>query len=130
MAEKAWTGGCLCGHIRFEGTGKPDWPHSCSCHMCQRHSGAPALVWVSVPKDSLRWTGPGGAPALWRSSEISSRAFCPVCGSTLGAIDDGPSVGLVSGAFDRPSLAALKPVAHSHAASRPNWLHHPKDWLD
>ncbi|MFN0114308.1 MAG: GFA family protein [Paracoccaceae bacterium] len=106
-----------------------DWPHSCSCHMCQRHSGAPALIWVSVAKDHLRWTGPGGAPAVWRSSEISSRAFCPVCGSTLGAIDDGPTVGLVSGVFDRPNLVALRPVAHSYAGSRPKWLNHPKDWL-
>jgi hypothetical protein len=122
---KIHAGGCLCGHVRFEAEGPLDWPHTCSCHMCQRHSGAPTVVWVAVAKDRIRWTGPGGAPSAWRSSDISSRAFCPVCGSTLGAIDDGPTVGLVSGAFDRPGLAGLRPVAHSHAGSRPRLWKHP-----
>lgn len=53
------TGGCLCGLIRFTATGVPDDPHTCSCHMCQRHSGAPTLVWVSYPKAAVLWDGPG-----------------------------------------------------------------------
>lgn len=118
---KDLTGGCLCGHIRFAAQGTPGNPHTCSCHMCQRHSGAPTLVWVSYDKADVTWTGPGGMPALWRSSEISSRAFCPVCGSTLGAVDDGPTIGLLSGSFDRPNLAALAPLKHSYAGSRPKW---------
>ena len=89
--------------------------------MCQRHSGAPTLVWVSYAKSDVTWTGLGGAPAVWRSSDISSRAFCPVCGSTLGAVDDGPTVGLVSGSFDRPNLAVLAPRKHSYSGSRPKW---------
>lgn len=115
------TGGCLCGNIRFSAEGRPDNPHTCSCHMCQRHSGAPTLVWVSYAREDVTWTGPGGAPAVWRSSDISSRAFCPVCGSTLGAVDDGPTIGLVSGSFDRPNLAVLAPVKHSYTGSRPKW---------
>ena len=54
---------------------------------------------------------------------ISSRAFCPTCGSTLGAIDDAPVVALVTGVFDKPSLAALKPTAHSFKGQRPRWWH-------
>ena len=115
------TGGCLCGHIRFTAKGLPENPHSCSCHMCQRHSGAPTLVWVSYPKSAVVWDGPGGAPALWRSSQASQRAFCPVCGSTLGAVDDAPTIGLVTGCFDRPNLMALAPVTHSYTGSRPKW---------
>lgn len=115
------TGGCLCGHIRFAAKGPPGNPHSCSCRMCQRHSGAPTLVWVSYDKAEVAWTGPGGQPALWRSSEVSSRAFCPVCGSTLGAVDDAPTIGLLTGSFDRPNLIALAPVTHSYTGSRPKW---------
>lgn len=89
--------------------------------MCQRHSGAPTLAWAEFPRDRVLWTGPGGAPATWRSSATSSRAFCPLCGSTLGAIDDGPVTALVIGSFDRPNLKALAPVAHSHIGSRPRW---------
>ena len=115
------SGGCLCGHITFTATGVPLHPHSCACRMCQRNSGAPALVWVTYPADAVTWDGPGGAPQLWRSSPKSSRAFCPRCGSTLGAVDDAPTIGLVSGVFDRPNLACLAPVSHSYRTSRPRW---------
>ncbi len=115
------TGGCLCGHIRFTATGSPDNPHTCSCHMCQRHSGAPTLAWVSYPKSAVVWDGPGGEPSVWRSSDFSQRAFCPRCGSTLGAIDDAPTVGLVTGSFDRPNLISLAPLRHSYTGSRPKW---------
>lgn len=89
--------------------------------MCQRHSGAPALVWVSYSKSAVVWDGPGGEPALWRSSDHSSRAFCPRCGSTLGAVDDVPTIGLVSGAFDRAGIKALAPVSHSYRSARVRW---------
>lgn len=116
-------GGCLCGNIRFIASGTPGRPHTCSCRMCQRHSGAPTLAWVEFPREAVRWTGPGGTPALWRSSEGSSRAFCPVCGSTLGAVDDAPVVALLVGSFDRPNRQALRPTAHSYRSARPRWWH-------
>lgn len=91
--------------------------------MCQRHSGSLTLTWVEFPKDKVTWTGPGGTPATYRSSKISSRAFCPKCGSTLGAIDDGPIVALATGAFDKPTLVSLKPAGHSYKGGRPRWWH-------
>lgn len=115
------TGGCLCGAIRFEATGLPLKPHTCSCRMCQRHSGALTLSWVEYPKDSVAWTGPGGTPSVWRSSGYSSRAFCPACGSTIGAIDENPVIALATGVFDKPAAVALKPTAHSYVSGRPRW---------
>lgn len=91
--------------------------------MCRKHSGALTLVWVEAASDNVRWTGPGGAPALWRSSPRSSRAFCPRCGSTLGAFDDEPVIALVTGVFDKPHLKALKPQGHSFKGSKPRWWH-------
>lgn len=117
------TGGCLCGQIRFACDALPENPHTCSCTMCQRHTGALTVVWVDVPREKLRWTGPGGTPAVWRSSDASSRAFCPTCGTTLGAIDDRPNVGLLTGTFDKPHLKALKPTHHSYRSGRPRWWH-------
>ena len=117
------TGGCLCGSIRFSASGPPEAPHSCACGMCKRHSGALVVAWVEYARDKVEWTGPGGAPATWRSSSASSRAFCATCGSTLGAIDDAPVIALVTGAFDDPAAEALKPKGHSYAKARPAWLH-------
>ena len=117
------TGGCLCGSIRFELTAVPEKPHTCSCKMCQRHSGALTSVWVEVAKDDIRWTGPGGEPAVYRSSDFSSRAFCASCGSSLGAIDDKPTVGLLVGCFDKTGSKKLKPQYHSYRSGRPKWWH-------
>jgi hypothetical protein len=120
---KVLEGGCLCGAIRFRATGEPGFPHTCSCGMCRRHTGALTAAWVEFPGDAVDWTGPGGAPAVWRSSDRSSRAFCPACGSSLGAVDDAPVVALLTGAFDKPHLAALKPESHSYRSARPKWWH-------
>lgn len=114
-------GGCLCGAIRFRTTKTPELPHSCSCRMCQRHTGALTVAWVEFAATAVDWTGPAGAPSLFRSSENSCRAFCPTCGSTIGAVDDNGVVALVTGVFDKPHLDALKPTQHSFTESRPEW---------
>ncbi len=119
---KIYKGGCLCGKIRFEAEGPPHKPHTCSCKMCQRHSGAVTLHWVEFPADKLRWTGPGGKPSTWRSSDHSSRSFCSACGSTIGAIDDKPVVALVLGSFDSTNRRELAPDFHSYAGLRPKWM--------
>lgn len=120
---KTYEGGCLCGAIRFVATGPAGWPHTCSCKMCQRHSGALTLAWVEFPRERVEWTGPGGAPTVWRSSEKSSRAFCPTCGSTLGAVDDAPTIALLLGNFDANNRKELAPTAHSYVSPRPKWWH-------
>jgi hypothetical protein len=119
--KETYVGGCLCGEIRFEAIGPALKPHTCSCEMCQRHSGSLTTVWVEFPKDSVSWTGHGGAPLTYRSSQYSQRAFCSVCGSTLGAIDDAPTVALVVGCFDKTNRKELIPLAHSYKGGRPKW---------
>jgi hypothetical protein len=121
--QKPYTGGCLCGAIRFEAVGPAEKPHTCSCKMCQRHSGALTVAWVEFPRASVSWTGPGGKPSVYRSSDYSSRAFCPTCGSTLGAIDDNPVVALLLGAFDKTNRKELMPTTHSFRGGRPKWWH-------
>lgn len=118
---RTYEGGCLCGDIRFRATGPALKPHTCSCRMCQRHTGALTAAWVEFPSGKVEWTGPGGEPARWRSSEWSSRAFCPTCGSTLGALDDAPTVALVLGVFDSNNRLELMPTAHGNTARRPRW---------
>ncbi len=118
---KPYTGGCLCGSIRFTAQPPAEWPHTCSCTMCQRHSGALTVAWVEFPAENVSWDGEGGPPKTWRSSEASSRAFCPICGSTIGAIDDAPVIALVLGCFDKLGAVALRPTQHSYVSKRPKW---------
>lgn len=118
---KTYTGGCLCGHIRFEAKGPALNPHTCSCEMCRRHTGALTATWVEFPRKAVTWTGPGREPSVYRSSKASSRAFCAMCGSTLGAIDDAPTVALLLGCFDEPADVELVPTGHSFRSVRPKW---------
>lgn len=122
-AAKIYTGGCLCGAVRFEAAGPAGNPHMCSCRFCQRHSGALTVAWVEFDADRVKWVGEGGAPANYRSSEASSRAYCRSCGSSLGAIDDAPVVALLLGAFDEPGADELMPTGHSFIDGRPRWWH-------
>lgn len=114
-------GGCLCGHIRYVALAEPDNPHLCSCRQCQRWSGAPVVAWADVPLAALIFNGPGGEPLWYRSSNWARRGFCPICGGTVCAADDGASViGLTVATFDDPEIAA--PVSHSFSGSAPCWL--------
>jgi hypothetical protein len=123
MTATVYRGGCLCGAIRFEATGPAEKPHSCSCRFCQQHTGAPTAVWVEFPRDRVQWTGSGGAPATYRSSDYSSRAFCPACGSSIGAVDDEPVIALLVGTFDEADDPALAPQYHSFEDGKPRWWH-------
>jgi hypothetical protein len=101
------SGGCLCGLIRFTAI-NPVSTHSCSCDICQKHSGCQTAVWLEFHSADVEWTGEG-AYLLYRSSETSSRAFCPRCGSSMGAIDDAPVTALLT-AFDHNECLIFRPI--------------------
>jgi hypothetical protein len=121
MAKDIHTGGCLCGWIKFEALGPVDKPHTCSCKMCQRHTGALTAAWIEFPKVAVTWVGAGGEPSSYRSSDFSSRAFCSKCGSSVGALDDKPVVALLVGTLDKTNRKALKPAYHSYRSGVPKW---------
>ena len=87
--SKVYIGGCLCGSIRFTAS-SPNNSHTCSCDICRKHTGAPTVVWIEFDAENVEWTGKAGKPTTWRSSETSCRAFCPQCGSSVGAICSQP----------------------------------------
>ncbi|WP_238348158.1 hypothetical protein [Pseudomonas mosselii] len=45
-------------------------------------------------------------------------AFCATCGSSLGAIDDAPTVALLLGSFDAKGDQALRPARASVQSDR------------
>lgn len=116
-----YTGGCLCGAIRYTLSGKPTFPHFCTCHQCQRWSGAPVVAWVDFPICSLAWDGPSGEPAWYRSSARTQRGFCSTCGGTVCALDDGSdTVCMTVSTLDEPD--AIVPKSQSFRESAPSWL--------
>lgn len=116
-----YKGSCLCGEIAYATTGRPTFPHLCSCRMCQRWSGAPTMGWLEFPLSKFDWVGPGGEPKLYRSSKKSQRGFCPTCGSSICIVDDGYdkiSIPIVS--LDDPS-SIVPGKQHSYRDAMPAW---------
>jgi hypothetical protein len=115
-----WTGGCLCGAVRYRATADPVRAMICHCEICRRVSGSAFLSFVHFAKESFAWTS--GAPTRYRSSAFAERGFCPECGSTLSmheeVLDDRVQVTL--GSLDRPQ--DVRPDDHVWTQSRLAWL--------
>lgn len=119
----AWTGGCLCGAVRYEATASPGEESGyCHCRMCQKAFGNGFSVFVQFASESFRLTR--GEPVIYKSSNVGERGLCANCGapvtmrySTLPA-----SVWVFVGTLDRPgdTLPYLK--AHLCVESEIPWL--------
>ena len=48
-----FTGGCLCGEVRYEAVGEPMAIAYCHCASCRKHTGAPVVAWVAFESDRV-----------------------------------------------------------------------------
>ncbi|WPZ35697.1 GFA family protein [Thalassobaculum sp. OXR-137] len=113
-----WTGGCLCGHVRYRTTGTPLRPHYCHCRMCQQATGGPFAALVGFDRGSFEWTG--AEPKRYRSSSLAQRGFCGECGTPLTYEREGAAhVSVTIPSLDRPD--AIPPQAHWGVESRLSW---------
>ena len=94
-----WTGGCLCGAVRFRTDSDPLWVGHCHCEMCRRQTGGVMGSFVAFPAGSVEWLGK--EPQRYRSSEHVERGFCPTCGSTL-TFQRIHETAIAVGALDHP----------------------------
>jgi hypothetical protein len=113
-------GGCLCGAVRYRVEGPPLHAGYCHCRICQRAAGAPVVAWGGWPAGCFAWTR--GEPRSFASSAKGERSFCPVCGTSLAAVDPGERtlVEVTLASLDDP--AAFAPEEHIWTASRVRWL--------
>ena len=81
MEKTHYSGGCLCGAVRYEVSGAARHLCYCHCESCRRASGAAAVPWGTFDRHSFRVTR--GTLAEFRSSEPVRRGYCPGCGSCL-----------------------------------------------
>jgi hypothetical protein len=118
-----FSGGCLCGAVRYSCSSQPVAMVNCHCRDCQRAGGAAYSPTVVVPAQSLRITQ--GQPKIHRVSAESgneaSRAFCVECGSHLFAFSSGRTefVGVKAGSLDDPSW--FKPMVDAWVSSAQPW---------
>jgi len=119
-------GGCLCGEVRYR-IDTDDETLACTfchCSMCRKAMGSPFASLAAVRRDAIAWTR--GAPTLYRSSPIATRAFCDRCGTPLYYDGDQEDhLAITVGSLDDP--AHVVPDHHYGAESRLPWVDiHPE----
>ena len=116
------TGGCLCGHVRYEINQPSIGAGLCHCRICQRSIGAAVNAWVAFPADAVRFAP--DQPKVYSSSPIAERGFCPECGTSLTyrllKPHDCGYLALPIATLDNPNDVA--PTWHGGIESQMPWL--------
>lgn len=108
---RSFTGGCLCGDVRFVASGRPYRVGVCHCLGCRKQHGALFHVAAVFPEDAVTIEG--------ETRDYEGRFFCPRCGSPLVA-RTGDEVEVSVGSLDAPGL--LTPTYETWAIRREPWL--------
>ncbi len=113
-------GGCLCGAVRYRLLSKPFDSGYCHCSVCRRASGAPVLVFATVPRADFEFVC--GTPRCYRSTPFGERWFCSDCGTQLCMqVDDEPdTTDFTVVSLDNPETAP--PDFHIWHAERIDWF--------
>jgi len=106
-----FTGGCLCGAVRFEAAGRPYRVGLCHCLDCRKHHGALFHASAIFPEDAVKVEGETGSYA--------GRHFCPQCGSSVFG-RSGDEVEINLGALDETDR--LQPTYELWTVRREAWL--------
>ncbi|MEA3000170.1 MAG: hypothetical protein QOK17_2003 [Sphingomonadales bacterium] len=116
------TGGCACGAVRYELKSEPFDAGWCHCRTCQLNSGAPAMVFASVPAGHLVWTSGADKVRSFRSSSFGHRSFCGECGTPfLMEVDHQPeTVDFSVATLDAPER--VMPGFHIFRGSKITWF--------
>ena len=118
---KSYTGGCLCGEVRYEITAAAGPSRICWCRDCQRISSNGTVNDI-FPSDSIKISGePGKHEKTADSGNTVTRRFCANCGTQLFSDSSGrPGLTVVRvGTLDEPSV--VKPTTNIWVASAPSW---------
>ena len=119
MSSVPLTGGCQCGAVRYVLRGALHDPHICHCRMCQKAFGSFFAPLVGVELDGIEWTQ--GNPAIYHSSTLAERGFCPACGTPLSfRYLDSSKINVSLGSLDEPER--VKPARQYGVEARLPWL--------
>jgi hypothetical protein len=126
--RQRYSGGCLCGALRYEARGEPLHAGYCYCADCRKASGSGFIPFMGFSARAIRFTG--------QPKQFVSKAFhggeavrnsCPVCYSLVfgGVIGETDSFTIYVGSLDDPSL--FHPKVAIFNKSRPHWVPLPPD---
>ncbi len=119
----SYTGGCLCGAVRYEAVGEPIVSGHCYCRDCRRASGAGFMPFMLFDAAAIRFSGEVlqfSSPAL-RGGD-ATRNSCPKCGSLVfgGVVGVDSDHTVYAGSLD--DVSRFQPLVAIFTRDRPEWI--------
>ena len=117
-----FSGGCLCGAVRYTCDGEPVMSGHCHCTDCRRSSGSGHCSHLLVPEVSiaLSCTMKGYARAA-DSGNMVERFFCPTCGAAVLSKNSGMPGLVALRASSLDDLEVFKPQMHVFTERAATW---------
>ena len=126
--ETIFTGGCLCGAVRYEAQPDLTTAYYCHCRDCQIGSGSAFHASVIAPDSSFRVVS-GETSTYTKTADSGTdidRVFCPKCGTPVWWVSDtdpGKVILTISG-LDNPE--AITPLIELYTKSALSWSRIPE----
>ena len=121
--RRRFTGGCLCGALRYQAEGAPLYAGHCYCADCRKASGSGFIPFMGFARSAVKFTG---QPLSYRSKAAKGtdavRNFCPVCGGLVfgGELGISDSFTIYAGSLDDP--CSFQPTVAIFAGNRVPWV--------
>jgi hypothetical protein len=118
-----FTGGCLCGRVRYTITGDPAFAGLCHCRNCQRYTGSSFEPVMAFPAAAVSQEGELKTyQDTGDSGQAVYRRFCPNCGSGIvaeAAVMPGMTM-ILAGTLDDTSV--FQPAMEIYCSSAQAWV--------
>ncbi len=117
-----FSGGCLCGAVRYTCEAAPVMAGHCHCEDCRRSSGSGHCSHLTIHENALALTGlvKGYARAA-DSGNLVERFFCPTCGAAVFSRNPGMPGLLAIRASSLDDLEVFEPQMHVYVGVAASW---------
>lgn len=122
--KPGFTGGCLCGEVRYRSSSSPLTTVHCYCTDCRRIGGTGHATHTVIPEDAFHLVGKVSEyQCVADSGNQINRRFCSQCGSAIFHTRDGLEGKVVvrTSSLDDPEIA--KPDRVIYVSSAISWDH-------
>jgi hypothetical protein len=126
MTKQIFTGGCLCGDLRYVARTPPHAMGHCYCADCRKASGSGFIPFMNFDADALTITGRWTVHRMTHADGREAvRNSCVVCGGLVfgGPLGETDSHTIYAGSLDDPWL--FKPTLAIYVRDAPAWVSIP-----
>jgi hypothetical protein len=119
---ETWTGGCLCGQVRYHAVGEPMFAGLCFCADCRKASGSGFVPYMGFAASQMRMSGETQRYACTAANGGEAvRNSCPACGGLVfgGIWGEDVMHTVYAGSLDDPSR--FRPTAAIFTRDKPDW---------